>query len=263
MPWVLVAAFRLAACPSAGPNTEGGPMLMLDCRTLLSAAAAALLVAAPAAANEPAAPQDEAQASLEVDGPAAPPPAAAAPEAPSGLPAEAAAPKEPAQPKLRFKVSLGFSHWFGQQFGEPFGMYTPMVMVGVRPNFEFVELRLRYTMTAVLVPVPGDTEHRVGFTNLEVVFTRSVKIGKERLEIYIGEFATLVNISTHSVGGGFGAVFGFEWTFLTHLPGNANLGLLFATRGSYFHLPGDNRDWLKFEMRKDAQMDLAFVATFG
>lgn len=174
----------------------------------------------------------------------------------SAAPAWAESPEPPEGPSThRLRVATGFGHWFGSTVGFPHGISTPTVGVGVRPGLSFMEVRAQYTFSTKSLRLPSGAESHVGFALLELVASREMRVGNQRLNAYAGLDGVLVH--ARDVGYGFGMVIGAEYLFGTKLGAQNTFGVFMNAREVFYRLPGERTKLTDPE----AQIDLGAVMT--
>jgi len=105
-------------------------------------------------------------------------------------------------PGYRYTVGLGFSHWYGETFGAPPGIYTPGITLGWFP-LPMLELQLGYAISAISLELPDDEESHVGFATLALMLRVALQVNGSSLSFAGGIVGGMVH-----TGGGVGGVVG-------------------------------------------------------
>ena len=147
----------------------------------------------------------------------------------------------------RATVSIGFSHWYGQTFGAPPGVYTPGVTVGWIP-LRLIEVQVAYSFSAVKLDLPTDEyvqeESRVGFLTAALLLRRSLRVAGEHMTFACGIVGGLV----HTKDGAGPAVGGaIVARYLIDLPGGYAVGPFADVRAILYALPGTSKPLYKVE----------------
>jgi hypothetical protein len=162
-------------------------------------------------------------------------------------------------------IDVGFSHWLGNTFDAPAGIYTPALTVHVVP-IDWLEVVLQYTGSVIefTIPTAGRTS-QIGFVELSLVLRKELRVGGDLLLLGCGPMVGLV----HDVLG-VGIAFGAEIVgrYLVQLGNSLAVGPFVDVRAVLYDLPGDPRPFYEIVDGKvlqghlDAHVQLGAAVAF-
>lgn len=213
--------------------------------------------AAPEPAPEPAPTPDTAAVATDE------PPADAAPSSTASTPEEEPAPRPPLVYHL--VIDIGFSHWLGNTFDAPAGIYTPALTVHGVP-VDWLEIVLAYTGSLLEFTIPTVMRtSQIGFVELSLVLRKELRVGGDLLMVGCGPMVGLV----YDVLGA-GIAFGAEIVarYLVQLGNALAIGPFIDVRATLYDLPGDPRPFYEVVDGKviqghlDAQIQIGAAIAF-
>lgn len=206
-----------------------------------------------------------------------------APSSPGGAPADgpSTAPSEPTatetapseepasapRPPLVYHlvIDIGFSHWLGNTFEAPAGIYTPALTIHGVP-VDWLEIVLAYTGSVLEFTIPTAMRtSQIGFVELSLVLRKELRVGGDMLMLGCGPMVGLV----YDVLGA-GITFGAEIVgrYLVQLGNALAIGPFIDVRAALYDLPGDPRPFYQVVDGKviqghlDAQIQLGAAIAF-
>ncbi|MFO0714963.1 MAG: hypothetical protein U0353_34305 [Sandaracinus sp.] len=174
---------------------------------------------------------------------------------------------QPPRPPLHYHlvIDVGFSHWLGNTFDAPAGIYTPALTVHVLP-LDWLEIALQYSGSVLefTIPTAGRTS-QIGFVELSLVLRKELQVGGDLLMLGCGPVVGLV-YDVLGVGVAFGAE--IVGRFLVQLGNALAVGPFVDLRAILYDLPGDPRPFYEVVDGKvlqghlDAQVQLGAAVAF-
>lgn len=191
---------------------------------------------------------------------------------PTGAPAppsasDASGSGTPPRPPLvyRLVIDIGFSHWLGNTFDTPAGIYTPALTIHGVP-VDWLEIVLSYTGSVLELVVPTVMRtSQIGFVELSLVLRKELRVGGDMLMLGCGPMVGLV-YDVLGVGIAFGAE--IVGRYLVQLGNALAIGPFIDVRATLYDLPGDPRafyeviDGRVIQGHLDAQIQIGAAIAF-